>query len=48
MSISTLLVVVAGVALFGVFAGTLAWAQQQLRPAGPVPAKVFRNKRRPF
>jgi hypothetical protein len=48
MSASTLLVVTAAVALFAVFAGTLAWAQQHARPASPAPVQGIPRKRRPF
>jgi hypothetical protein len=48
MSASTLIVVTAAVALFAVFAATLGWAQQQVRPACPAPVQGFSRKRRPF
>ena len=48
MSASTLLVVSAVVAVFALFAGTLAWAQQHARSASPAPVGGFRRKRRPF
>jgi len=43
-----MLIVTIAVALFAVFAGTLAWAQQHARPMKPAPAEVFRRRRRPY
>jgi hypothetical protein len=48
MGASTLLVVTGAVALFAIFAGALAWAQQQVRPTGPAPVQGLSRKRRSF
>jgi hypothetical protein len=48
VTVSTMLVIIIGVLAFAAFAATLAWAQLSVRPAGTVPAKIVRPKRRPF
>jgi hypothetical protein len=48
MSPSTMFTVAVVVVLFASFAGTLAWAQQRVRPVRSAPAASFRTRRRPF